>query len=351
MGVVLLIILCLATYIVISSGYFRTINKHFEGKIATKIEIPGAEDIQISHEDDFALFISDDRASRRDGDTIQGHLYYAALDSLPRFTPKKLTANFEQPFFPHGFSMLKIDSSTYRIFVINHIYKPTLTAHTIEVFDLLYQDSLVHRQTLQHESMVSPNDVVAISKTEFYFTNDHGYTSALGVLAEEYLGLAVSNVVYYNGDSYTTVADGIAYANGINIDRKRNLLLVASPRSFGIHVYNIMPENILNFVETIKCGTGVDNIEIAANGSYWVGCHPSLLHFAAYAKGKKKMAPSEIIRIDYQSTNNYQIESVLVDNGELISGTSVAAPYQQYILAGSVMDTHLLVLRTDGSNY
>ena len=129
--------------------------------------------------------------------------------------------------------MISTSDSTHRIFAINHVGAD----HSIEIFDL-YGDSLTHIKTLTDPTMISPNDVVALGPDEFYFTNDHKHTDGIKRLAEDYLGLRASNVIYYDGNSYTEVADGIAYANGINFDVDKNLLFVASPRDFLVKVYD-----------------------------------------------------------------------------------------------------------------
>jgi arylesterase/paraoxonase len=191
--------------------------------------------------------------------------------------------------------------------------------------------------------MISPNDVVAVDENRFYFTNDHGYTQGIGKLAEEYL--AVSNVVYFDGEEYREVAGGIAYANGINLDIERNLIFVASPRKFLIKVYQRGEGGDLTFIEDIACGTGVDNIEFAPDGKIWIGCHPSLLTFTAYAMGSKPYSPSEVITIDYPTEGDYTKDIIFLDDGKNVSASTVAGVYQDLIFVGNVMDDHLLVLR------
>jgi hypothetical protein len=166
-------------------------------------------------------------------------------------------------------------------------------------------------------------------------------------LAEDYLGLAVSNVVYYDGKSYSEVADGIAYANGINYDAKKRLLFVASPRAFLVKVYQKNEDNTLTFIENIDCKTGVDNIEFDTDNNLWIGAHPSLLDFAAYAKGEKAMAPSEIIKISYLEKGNYSVEQIYLEAGAKMSAATVAAPYGNLILMGNVMDTTFLILESN----
>lgn len=338
-AILLLIIIAYVGYIFYTTGFFRKVENSFGGTIEKQIEIPGVEDMQISYEDDFILFSSDDRARRRDGNTVQGHLYYMDLTNRT-YRPVQLTTNLKIPFYPHGISMIRIAENRYRVYAINHVEGK----HSIEVFEL-YGDSLTHIQTLQDNSMISPNDIVAVDRERFYFTNDHGYTDGLGKLAEEYLGWAASNVVYFNGKDYREVADGIAYANGINLDFKRSLLFVASPRDFLVKVFHIKDTGNLDFIEDVDCGTGVDNIEFSPDGKIWIGCHPNLLTFAAYAKGEETISPSEIITIDYRNKGDYSKEIVYLDNGEHVSASTVAVTYKDLIFVGNVMDRHFLVLK------
>lgn len=336
---ILIVLLLYVAYTMQSSGFFRVIENRFDGELLTKVEVPGAEDMQADYEDGFLIVSSDDRAARRDGNARQGHLYKLDLKE-PQAPPVRLTGSYKRPLYPHGISMLRLSDSSHRLMVVNHAQR----THTIEVFDL-FGDSLVHRETKRDPLMISPNDVVAIDSSRFYFTNDHGYASGFKRMAEEYLGLRASNVVYYDGANYQVVAEGIAYANGINRDKARDLLYVASPRGFLVKVYNIKLSGDLEFVENIDCGTGVDNIELDQEGRLWIGSHPSLLHYSMYAGAKRAQSGSEIITIDYQGTESYQVESVYLNDGTDMSAATVAVPYQDLILAGNVMDEAFIILK------
>lgn len=325
-------------HIFTSTGYFRAIVPSDTKRILQKINIVGAEDIEISREAGFAIISSDDRAARRDGTAKQGALYFLDL-KLENSAPISLTNSFDKPFFPHGISMLQLDSTNYRIWVINHFDKK----HSIEVFDL-NGTTLTHATTLMNAAILSPNDIVAIDKERFYFTNDHGNTSKIGLLAENYLGLRASNVIYFDGNDYQKVAGDIAYANGINYDFQRNLLFVASPRDFLVKVYSTEPTGDLNFIEDIIANTGVDNIEFDESGVLWIGCHPNLLRFSAYSQGKVATSPSEIIKIEYLGLGDYKVESIYIENGENMSAATVAVPYQNRIYLGNVMDNQMLVI-------
>lgn len=333
-----LVIACgFVLYTFISTGYFRETSPRFQGEIRQKFFMAGAEDIAISRADSFLIISSDDRAARRDGMPRQGGLYLVDLTQrLLQVTP--LTDGFKEAFYPHGISLLRLDSGKYQVLAINHVG----TRHTIEQFTL-YADSLVHERSLAHELMVSPNDVVQISESEFYFTNDHGYATGWKRNMEDYLGLAMSNVVYFDGEEHRIVAGDIAYANGINYDSNRDLLFVASPREFLVKVYKTNPDSSLDFIEDIKTGTGVDNIEFDLKGRLWIGCHPNLLTFAAYAGGSRSISPSEIITIDYRSKGDHSQESIFMDDGSIVSAATVAVPFGDKVFIGTVMDDEVVV--------
>ncbi len=338
--VILVLIIAFIAHTLFSTGFFRTVENQFNGTIIKKISLPGAEDITISKIDSFALISSTKRRIYPPKEQEEGGLYFMDLKN-ENFTFKHLSASFKKPFAPHGISMIKKDSA-YTIMAVNHAAK----GHSIEVFTFDGQN-MNHVKSLTDASMISPNDLVLIDDNRFYFTNDHGYTKGIGKFSEEYLGLSVSNVVYYDGKTYSEVATGIAYANGINFDPKRNLLFIASPREFLIQVYAIKDDGSLDFIEDIPCGTGVDNIEIDHQGNLWSGAHPNLLRFKAYAKGKKDTSPSEIIKINYKGTNDFEVEKIYTEDGSVMSGSSVAAPFNNLILSGNVMDDHFLILKKE----
>lgn len=333
-----LIILSFIGYTLYATGFFRNIDAHFEGRLIQKVALKGAEDITISHDDSFALVSATERAGFPENPDLEGDIYL--LDLLTGiYEPLNLSDSFSKPFAPHGISFFKTDS-TYTIMAINH----AKGIESIEVFELK-GGTLQHKKTLKDPAMIRPNDLVMLDSERFYFSNDHHYTEGVLKLLEEFGGFAWSNVVYFDGKNYREVAKGIAYANGINFDPKRKLLFVASPRHFLVKVYAQSNNGSLEFVENINCGTGVDNIEFDEDGKLWIGCHPNLNEFAEYAKGNSDTAPSEIIKIDYRAKEDYSIETIYLDDGNEMSGCSVAAPFEDLILTGNVMDDAFLILK------
>ncbi len=336
--IALVLFIAFVVNILISTGFFRTVENHFDGEIVKKIAISGAEDITISTIDSFALVSSTDRGIFPPLEEEAGGLYLMELKT-EKFNLKPLTTNINKSFAPHGISIFKKDS-TYKVVAINH----TLKSHSIEVFTL-NGETLTLEKTLTDDTMVSPNDIVLIDENRFYFTNDHYYTEGIGRFMEDYAGYSASNIIYFDGENYTKVASRIAYANGINFDANRNLLFVASPRKFLVKVYSRNSDGSLDFIEDIPCGTGVDNIEFDTEGNLWIGAHPNLLKFTAYAKGKDEFSPSEIIKIEYKGKGDYIVEKIYVNDGTEMSASTVAAPFGNLIFTGNVMDDKFLILK------
>ena len=321
-----------------STGFFRTIENKFEGEIFKQIKLKGAEDITVSHIDSFAIISSTARKSFPNIEQERGGLYFLDLKNK-NFKLIHLTNNFKKPFAPHGISIFK-KNNYYIIAAINH----TLDGEFIEIFKLT-GTKLTHQKSLKHKLIFSPNDIVLLDENKFYFTNDHKYRKGLNRLAEDYLGLSLSNVIYFDGMRFFEVANEIAFANGINVDSKRNLVFVASVRKFLVKVYKKNIDNSLTFIEDINCNTGVDNIEFDSENNLWIGAHPSLLHFNFYANGNKKISPSEIIKIKYFDKENYEIEQIYMESGNNMSGSTVAATFGNLILMGNVMDNKFLILK------
>lgn len=339
---VLLLLVLFVANIFFSTGYFRTIDNNFDGSVYQKLNIAGAEDITISRKDSFAIISSTARKHFPNEKQEIGGLYLIDLKNED-FTPIHLTKDFKKPFAPHGISIYQKDSIT-TIAAINH----TLEGEFIEFFTLVNYE-LKHLKTLKNKLIFSPNDIVLLDENRFYFSNDHKYKEGLGRLAEDYLGIGLSEVIYFDGENYTKVADGIAYANGINYDSNRNLLFVASPRKFLVKVFEMNDNGTLKFIEDIDCKTGVDNIEFDVDGNLWIGSHPNLLHFAAYAKGDEAISPSEIIKINYKQKGEYSIEQIYMEKGTNMSASTVAATFGNFILTGNVMDDKFLILKRNSN--
>ncbi len=325
------------------TGFFRTIENQLNGEVVASVDLAGAEDMTVSYTGEFLIISSDDRAYTRDSSKERGGIYWMNLKNED-FKVELLSGKDSPKLAPHGIDLFQIDSSHYRLFVVNHHLKK----HTIEVFDLYHESDslrLVHDITYEDVSIFSPNDIVAITANSFYFTNDKSHSSKLGKFQAEYLGKKGCSVIYFDGQKFRQVAEGFAYANGIRYDFDRELMFVAEARGFLVNVFRKEKNGDITLIEKIPTGTGVDNIEFDIDGNLWIGCHPNLLAFSAYSDGKKPFAPYETIKIEYKGKGDYNQEAIFLDDGQLISGGSSSPIFKNFVFTGNVMDDHFLVLK------
>ncbi|MFM9076056.1 MAG: SMP-30/gluconolactonase/LRE family protein, partial [Bacteroidota bacterium] len=175
---------------------------------------------------------------------------------------------------------------------------------------------------------------------EFYVSNDHYYAAeGIGRMLEEYLQRAISYVNYFDGRQFRKVADGIAYANGITVSPDGKQVYVAATTGRKLITYNRQDDGSLMFVSDQDLATGVDNIDITANGDLWIGCHPQLLKYSAHAVDHSNRSPSQILRVGKSG----QVEEIFLNDGGDYSGSTVGAIYGNMILIGSVFEPSLLI--------
>ena len=323
-------------------GSFRKIENSFSGSVQKIEGLPGVEDITIDQTTGIAFLSSDDRwANILHKKPVKGALYSLNLnDAIPQ--PINLTIDFPQPdFHPHGISLFTTEDGRKIIFVVNHRDN---NQDAIEIFEYK-NDSLQHRESITDKLIISPNDVVGTGERKFYFTNDHNEKASTWRYIKDLLTIGTGNVGYFDGqDVRSTLQEGILYANGINISNDGNQLYVASPSAQKILLYHRdIASGALTKSGEIDINTGVDNIELDADGNLWVGCHPQLLKFLSHANDEAALAPSEIIQLKNLGKGKFEQSTVYLNDGTEISASSVGAVYKNKLLIGPVFQRHFLL--------
>lgn len=296
----------------------------------------GAEDITVDHSTGMALVSSDDRRKARAGSPVKGGIFQLNLNATPvEFKELPVTVDGDD-FHPHGISLYvdPADQSKW-LFVVNH----RSTGHTVEVFQ--YQDTvLLHSETIKSEAFKSPNDLVATGRRSFYFTNDHDQEGGVSSW-KDFLVIGTGQVGYFDGKQASILAKGIRYANGITVSPDGKRLYVAACTDGSVLVFNRTP---FQQVGKIACGTGVDNLEWDTDGNLWSGAHPKMLAFLGHAKDSTARSPSEVIQINLKDPENPKVRTIYLNDGNPLSGSSVAAYFQGRLLVGSVFENGILVL-------
>jgi arylesterase / paraoxonase len=324
------------------AGSFKRIVPHFEGT-CRKVPITGVEDMTAALDDRDLFLSSDDRRAAMAGHATPGAIWL--YDLTGETPPRRLTPETVKEFHPHGIGYWPVAPGRGRVFVVNHPDGASMGGdsrrHSIEIFDWA-DGQLVHRSTLSDAALFSPNDIVAVGPDRFYVTNDHG-NSGFARTIEEWFRLARANVVYFDGKAMRVAAEGIAFANGINVSEDGRTLYVASTIGRALLVYDRDPETgVLTNRRDVSLYTAPDNIERAADGHLWIGAHPKLLRLVDHAKDAKALSPSQVLEVTPRPDGSFLTSEIFLDDGSQLSASSVALRSGKHLLVGPVFDDHFL---------
>jgi arylesterase/paraoxonase len=340
LGVLVVLVAGWVVYLYWMAGQFKTIEPHFSGTCKAVGGVVGPEDITIHPRTGIAYVSGCDRRAVQGGKPGNGAIYAYDLNAVAS-EPVNLTPDADPDFRPHGIGLFVDQAGRDVLFVINH----QGGKHRIEVFDLK-EGALIHRKTLTSPMLVSPNDIVGVGPEAFYATNDHRYPTGWKRKMEDYLRLRRSNVLLYDGSEFVQAASGIGYANGINMSHDGKLVYVCSITEGALHVYDRdAVTGTLKHREKIDLRTGVDNVEIDAQGDLWIGAHPQLLTTAKHYKDHWALSPSQVLHLSPKAGGGYNVEEVYLDTGEEISASTVAAVRGNRLLIGAIFDSKFLDCR------
>jgi arylesterase/paraoxonase len=321
------------------AGEFRDLRPHFSGNCRAVEGVLSSEDITIHPRSGVAFISSDDRRQPPSGKIARrGAIFAYDLNARePRL--KDLTLNFKGEFRPHGIGLLTGEEGSDRLFVVNH----RSNGHFVEIFEYT-GGRLVHIESISGNLMHSPNDVIPVGPRTFYVTNDHGSAEGFSRTLEEYLQLARSNVLYFDGKRFRIVAENLAYANGINASSDGRTLYVAATLGNMLYAYDRDPASgDLLPKARLEVGTGIDNIERDTRGNLWAGCHPKLLTFVKHAKDPAQISPSQVLKITMEKGVPVRAKEIYLAEGEALSASSVAAPFGDKLLIGAVFNPRFLL--------
>ncbi|CZR47794.1 uncharacterized protein FPRO_13461 [Fusarium proliferatum ET1] len=207
------------------------------------------------------------------------------------FKSKRLEfEGFQGPFITHGIDVIDDpkDKNGVYIFAVNHLPNPEYLQHIvdgkkeafggnkaasqIEIFHhRVGSSSVKYVRSISHPLIQTPNDIVALSPTSFYVTNDHQYREGLMRQVEDmYYGAKWSNTIYVEitdtaskdstaGFSASVALTGLHNNNGLGHGKTPNEIAIGSAASGDVHISTVRPDHTIQVLETIPFDTAVDN--------------------------------------------------------------------------------------------
>jgi len=237
---------------------------------------------------------------------------------------------------PHGLSLYIDENGLRTMVLINHPVNRGVEPEYVELFTEEEPGRFRHVRSFTDELIVRPNDLVAVGPEQYYIANDSPPNSG-----------QLTQLIFVDRDSARAVADDIRSGGGINVSQDGSTLYVAETGGQVIRVLERDPaDGSVATITEIAIGTSPDNIDVAADGSLWIGAHSDLLalvlHFILGTD-----APSQVLRVDIGAAGNTSIEEIYLNRGEQISASSVGVTYGNKLLIGSITAPKLLVCTMD----
>ncbi|KPM42136.1 hypothetical protein AK830_g4419 [Neonectria ditissima] len=184
---------------------------------------------------------------------------------------------------------------------------------TIELFETGPDaTALKHVHTFADKHIASPNRVAAIGKDSFYLSNSHGPNKVgLKHLFSPIIG--TGDIAFCDkATGCKPVAGGLNFPNGL-VRGLDGLIYVPNSMVGTIDVFQVLPDNELNKIDSISVGFSLDNLSVDKNGDIFVAVFPKGIEiFKAYKDPYNAHPPAAALRLRKQE-GTYVLEKIIED--------------------------------------
>jgi arylesterase/paraoxonase len=334
-SLIIIVLSCAASGLYLYSIVNKNIDEHFDGT-CTDFEMTGSgEDVQIDRARGKAYVSLFDRMAGVKGDHAgPGDILQVDLTRTP---PEGKSAIADGPkLHPHGISLFIDQAGQRHLYVINHPEDRATGKEKIERYLENSSGMFQHQETLMSPLITRANDMVVVGDRQFYVAQDVDRKSKI----------KVTDLIYFDGNEYSVVADDIQSGGGINVSADYKTLYISETGGKRIRVASRnLSDGSITTLKNIDLGTAPDNIDVAEDGSLWVGAHSNIaalvMHFIMGTN-----APSQVLRIDLSGTEP-QVKEIYLNKGEQISTSSGGTTYNNKLLIGSITARKLLICEMD----
>ena len=342
-GAVLIVAVLAGAYRMAEShGVFATVKPGFAGSCRAIPSATGPEDIAIDAKDKIAFVSATDRPARNKGIPSPKDGLYSYAYTQPSAGLVKLSGA-PADFHPHGISLYRAPDGTLTLMAVNHRMDKT---NTVDIFSVEIENGaarLTEVGSIGGRILSSPNDVAAVDEDRFYVVNDHTTKPDLGRWLDDTLVLPRANILYFDGVKFVEVANGLNFPNGAALSADGHYLYVPESYPRTLLTFERNPfSGRLEQVNALPIPSNLDNADVAADGSVWLGSHPKAFAMAKYRSDPSKPAPSEIYRVAVQNGIPQSVSLIYANLGEEIGASSVGATADGHLLIGSPFDSKIL---------
>ena len=347
LGVVVVSMSAFGVRVLSQAGQFTTIKNMQSGACQIYGGIPAPEDIVIDSVLQKAFISSLDRRSvsvqKTQTPVRRGSIQILDLATIKpgsKIRYKNVTPDLPTRFYPRGLSLYTGKDGTKRLFVINQGRDNT---PSVEIFRVTPESLIYEKSVDLGTDVIFANDVLATGPDRFYVTD-----SAVSGVVSEAMNFSLqrkrSRVLYFNGNKISPVATDFVMANGIAMSKTGKEVYVTDTFSRSLRFFRRNPTTgALKDSGVLFIGTGVDNIDVAGDGSLWMAAHPRLIDFALYRLGLKAISPSQVIRAMPGKNGGGEVRTIYLNLGGQISGSSVAVAFDNRFIIGSARDNKLAI--------
>jgi hypothetical protein len=257
-------------------------------------------------------------------------IYSVDPDSEEVIKLKQIGHPEDLDFHAHGFDMEEIEGQAF-LFVINHedekriqrILKYRINGNE------LYLDSII-----QHQLLISPNDIYVLPDGSFFISNDAGKR---GSKTELMLMQKKGSVVYFPVTGAAVVVDErLGMPNGLYFQKP--YLYVSTSMQGKLFRYTKTQNSFTDKTQIAKKLPGADNLNPYKNGLL-VPCHPRYIAFVKHATNAKRHSPSVVYYVSIDGAEKYPIFS---DKGSHISCGSTTIIQNDYIYVSQIFEKYIL---------
>ena len=316
------------------NGLFSTVKPGFSGTCRVVADLPGVQDMEAAGGSLFLSVGSARGPGPRDG------IYAMPLSGG---APVKLTGA-PKDFHPRGIGLYRTPGTeALLLFAVNHRASGRFSIDSFEVKDLDTHPALAAQGTIEGGLLINPQDVAVAGPDLFYVANGTAGKNPLIHGLQTYGIIPGGNILYFNGTSFSQVADGLYGTRSLMLTPKGDHLIVGGLLSRSLTSFTREAfTGALTETDSLILPGAPEKLAIDNFGQMWVAGHANLVDWRAMADDPGKRASSQLFRVRLMNGVPQAVEQVYGNNGTELAGASVGMPAANRLLIGSSLDNRLL---------